>query len=288
MQSSKMKILIIFKIKSSKAKNLAQKATDFLLSKDHQVFCEENQQIEGATPLKNNQLDSEINFVTVIGGDGTLLYSTSLMTTSVVPILGINLGSLGFLTPFSSKYVFDHLHQAINNQLIQTRRFRIDVKVLRNQKCIFSSIAANDAVINHKKLARLMTINCYENNEYISTYKADGLILATPMGSTAYALAAGGPIISPQMDALAIVPICPHQLTQRPLIIDSSSELTVNLEKPGFLTVDGQRGQEIEPSDKIILKKSQLPIKLFLPNNYSIFKVLKHKLSWGAREAFNA
>ncbi|MBU1536888.1 NAD(+)/NADH kinase, partial [Myxococcota bacterium] len=155
--------------------------------------------------------------------------------------------------------------------------------VIRNQYT-----AANDVVISHTDLARLLELECWDHKDHLTTYKSDGLILATPMGSTAYALAAGGPILSPDMEAVAMVPICPHQLTQRPLVIPSSSRITVRISSPGFVTIDGQRGCTMEPSESLVIARSLLPLSVFLPHNYSIFNVLRHKLSWGAREASDA
>jgi NAD+ kinase len=283
-----MKTAIIYKHKDESARTLAQTMVDYLISKGIDVFCENKAELKGATFLGSSELIESSSLMFLLGGDGTFLHATSLMKTKVIPIVGINMGSLGFLTPFCSEDAIKIIDEAINNKLKIASRFRFDVVLKRDGEITHSYVSANDVVISHVDLARLLEIDCYDNNDHMTTYKADGLILATPAGSTAYALAAGGPILSPDMEAVAMVPICPHQLTQRPIVIPSSSVITIKVNSSGYLTVDGQRGCEVDLEDELFVSRSNLPLQVVLPENYSLFNILRHKLSWGARETENA
>lgn len=250
----------------------------------HRVLGEPHLHVSGVEPVKKlEDLVDQSDLLFVFGGDGTLLYAASLMTRRVIPIVGINLGSLGFLTPFSPASAQDSLHEILTGRLPIVDRLRFSAVLLRDGVPVFSTVAANDVVINHENLARLLEITCEIDSEPFFTLKADGLILATPMGSTAYALAAGGPILRPGMDAMVVVPICPHQLTQRPMVIPASSEIILSTGQDGFLTVDGRRGCTIRRKDRLWVTVSDLPLRMVLPHNYSFASVLRHKLSWGAR-----
>lgn len=260
-----------------------------LSSLGHAVCCEPGvglpEAIEAAT---SEELAERSSHLIVLGGDGTLLYAASLMTRRAIPIVGVNLGSLGFLTPFSPESALALLEDALAGRLPVVPRLRFSVVLLRDGRPVFSTVAANDVVINHENLARLLEITCEIDAEPFFTLKADGLIVATPMGSTAYALAAGGPILKPGTDAVIVVPICPHQLTQRPLVIPSSSEVTLSTGQDAYLTVDGRRGCLIQRGDRLWVTTSDLPLQLVFPKDYSFAEVLRHKLSWGAREVERA
>jgi len=260
-----------------------------LTAAGHRVLGEPHCRVPGVAPVDRvEDLVDACEMLFVFGGDGTLLYAASLMTRRVIPIVGVNLGSLGFLTPFSPASAAAALEDIVSGRLPVVNRLRFSAVLLRDGVPVFATVAANDVVINHENLARLLEITCEIDAEPYFTLKADGLILATPMGSTAYALAAGGPILRPGMDAMVVVPICPHQLTQRPLVIPASSEITLSTGQDGFLTVDGRRGCTIRRGDRLWVTVSDLPLRMVLPRDYSFASVLRHKLSWGARGADNA
>ena len=263
--------------------------TEKLIGMGYTVCCEPGMNLPGAVRVATSEeLVEHAQRLIVLGGDGTLLYAASLMTRRVIPIVGVNLGSLGFLTPFSPETALLTLRDALEGDLPVMPRLRFSVVLLREGRPVFSTVAANDVVINHETLARLLEITCEIDSEPFFTLKADGLIVATPMGSTAYALAAGGPIMKPGTDAVTIVPICPHQLTQRPIVIPSSSEVTLFTGQDSYLTVDGRRGCLIRPGDRLWVTTSDLPLLLVFPRDYSFASVLRHKLSWGAREVDRA
>ncbi len=260
-----------------------------LSSLGHTVCCEPGVALPEALEVAfSEELVDHASHLIVLGGDGTLLYAASLMTRRVIPIVGVNLGSLGFLTPFSPEAALARLDDALAGRLPVVSRMRFSVVLLRDGRPAFSTVAANDVVINHENLARLLEITCEIDAEPFFTLKADGLIVATPMGSTAYALAAGGPIVKPGTDAVMVVPICPHQLTQRPLVIPASSELTLTTGQDSYLTVDGRRGCLIRRGDRVWVTPSDLPLRLVYPEDWSFASVLRHKLSWGAREVDRA
>ncbi|PKN23727.1 MAG: NAD(+) kinase [Deltaproteobacteria bacterium HGW-Deltaproteobacteria-22] len=255
----------------------------------YDVCCEPELALPGARSVgASEELVEKASALIVLGGDGTLLYAASLMTRRVIPIIGVNMGSLGFLTPFSPEAALLVLRDAIEGGLPVVPRMRFSVLLLRDGLPVLSTVAANDVVINHETLARLIEISCEIDGEPFFTLKADGLIVSTPMGSTAYALAAGGPILTHGTEAVTLVPICPHQLTQRPLVIPSSSEIALFTGQDSYLTVDGRRGCGIRRGDRLWITTSDLPLQLVFPHDYSFASVLRHKLSWGAREVDGA
>lgn len=281
-------VVLIVKKGDAKALDFARKITTWLVSLNVTIYCEQGVDIPSAKQLSGPELISSAELMIVSGGDGTFLHAASLMETQTIPIIGINMGSLGFLTPFTHVTSHSGIEAALEGRLEIRERMRLDAGVFRNGELIFHSIAANDCVINHQNMARLLEINCHVDNMFMTNMKSDGLIISTPMGSTAYALAAGGPVLYPGMDCISIVPICPHQLTQRPMVIPAASCLRVELKNDGYITIDGQRGLPVRSGDELHVSHSALPLQVILPQDYSIFNVLRHKLSWGIRESTNA
>ncbi len=283
------KISILCKKNDPRARKFGEVFARRILDQGFEVYALPGLDTDGViTLMYPSELVNQTDRMIVLGGDGTLLYAASLMVSRVIPILGVNLGSLGFLTSFSVDTAMDSLESFLQDRLPVVSRLRFSVLLLREGKPVHSGIAANDAVINHENLARLLEITCIIDSEPLLTLRADGLIVATPMGSTAYALAAGGPILKHGMDAVAVVPICPHHLTWRPMILPSSSEILLHIKQPGYLTVDGLGGCPMLPEDRLWVTASDLPLQLILPDNYSFASVLQHKLSWGARESGHA
>jgi NAD+ kinase len=282
-------ISLVCKQNDPQARVQGELFTKKLLDLGYSVCCETDLALPGATWVSDpEELVDRSSTLIVLGGDGTLLYAASLMTRRVIPIVGVNLGSLGFLTPFSPEAALLQLREAVEGGLPILPRLRFAVVLLRDGLPVFSTVAANDVVINHESPARLIEISCVIDGEPFFTLKADGLIVATPMGSTAYALAAGGPILKPGTEAIIVVPICPHQLTQRPLVIPSSSELTLFSEQDSYVTIDGRHGCAIHPGDRLWITISELSLLQVFPRDYSFASVLRHKLSWGVREVDRA
>ena len=222
----------------------------------------------------------------VLGGDGTLLAAARLLGERNVPILPVNLGGLGFLTSVTLDDLYPVLEQAIKGQARYSERVLLESRVIRQGKPFHCARALNDAVLNKAALARIIDLELRVNGEFVTNYKADGLIVATPTGSTAYSLSAGGPIMYPIVSAFVITPICPHTLTNRPLVIPDSAKIEIGFaagEAPIYLTVDGQVGVELHANDVVALSAAAERLRLVRPQQKSYFSVLRDKLKWGER-----
>jgi NAD+ kinase len=227
-----------------------------------------------------------VDLIIVLGGDGTLLSAARLIGDNDVPILGVNLGSLGFLTEITLDEMYISLEQILQNKFTTTRRLLLTAHVCREEERLTEYSALNDVVITKSALARVIDLQACINGQYVTTYKADGLIVATPTGSTAYNLAAGGPIIHPDMHALIMTPICPHTLTNRPTVIPGTSEISITLKAENedvFLTLDGQVGFALRYQDVVWIKKADHMIQLIRPPERNYFEILRTKLKWGER-----
>jgi NAD+ kinase len=221
--------------------------------------------------------------VFVLGGDGTFLSAVRWVGDRRIPVLGVKFGKIGFLAETAAKNLFAAAENILNNDYTINRRTRLDVQVVRGEKETVRETVLNDIVINRGALARLASIVTYINGDYLTTFKADGLIVATPTGSTAYSLAAGGPVIHPEVPGIIISPICPFTLTNRPLIVPDSIEIKLKLERGAsdiMLTFDGQEGLDITDKDTIIVRKSPHPLHMIALPNRHYFNVLKEKLRW--------
>lgn len=239
----------------------------------------------GAEVVSPERLGTSIDALAVLGGDGTFLYGAGLVADHGVPLFGVNLGSLGFMTHFARSEAVEGIQAAAHGRLPIEERMRLAVTV-RGAGGVLGETrsAVNDAVINQRSIARLLDLEARLDGTIIATYKADGVIVATPTGSTAYTLAAGGPILTPDLEALVLTPICPHALTNRPLVMRGDARLSVTNVSGGevTLTIDGQWGRKLENGDAIEIRKTERPLRLYRPST-SFFGVLRQKLSWGER-----
>jgi NAD+ kinase len=222
----------------------------------------------------------------VLGGDGTLLSAARAVRGREIPIFAVNLGGLGFLTAITIDQIFPELERALRGeQRIATRRM-LGCEVVRDGVTLTAYEALNDVVITKSSIARMIDLETHVDNHYVCTYKADGLIVATPTGSTAYSLSAGGPIIFPAVAALCITPICPHMLTNRPVIVPDTSVIQVislAANDDAYLTIDGQIGIPLKHEDRILCRSSANSIHLIRPPKMLFFDVLRQKLKWGER-----
>jgi NAD+ kinase len=226
------------------------------------------------------------DLIIVLGGDGTLLNVSRHGKRKEVPILGVNLGGLGFLTETSVEELPATLAKVLKGDFGISKRIMLDVSVKREGDSIFSITLLNDAVITKDALARIIDIETYVNDEYLTTYKADGLILSTPTGSTGYSLAAGGPLLYPSLSNIIVTPICPHTLTNRPIILPENVEVRAQLkskEEKVVLTIDGQVGFPLQYDDEVTIKKSSHTVNLIKSSSRGYFEILRTKLKWGAR-----
>ena len=231
-------------------------------------------------------LPSTTDMLIVLGGDGTLLAAARLMSVRNIPILPVNLGALGFLTSVTLDDLYPVLDLAIRGEARYSERVMLESRVMREGRTFHHARALNDAVLNKAALARIVDLQLHVDGEFVSNYKADGLIISTPTGSTAYSLAAGGPVVYPIVSAFIITPICAHTLTNRPLVIRDTAHIDVEFhggEAPIYLTLDGQVGVELAPGDRVALAALPERLRLVRPQQKSYFSVLRDKLKWGER-----
>jgi NAD+ kinase len=236
--------------------------------------------------LPREELPARTDLLIVLGGDGTLLAAARLAAERGVPILPVNLGGLGFLTTVSQEEMYPVLDEIFEGKNRVSDRVMLEAEVVREGKVIRRQIALNDAVLNKAALARIMDLELRVNGEYVTTYKADGLILSTPTGSTAYSLSAGGPIVYPLVEAFVVTPICPHTLTNRPLVIPDAATIEVNCQAGDHgatLTLDGQVGIEVGPGDRVVVRKAPQKLHLLRASRKTYFEILRNKLKWGER-----
>ena len=236
--------------------------------------------------LPRPQVPDNCELAIVLGGDGTLLSAARAVAGRAIPILAVNLGGLGFLTAIPVNDLFPELERALTGIHRLTRRRLLHVAVLRGESVVAEYEALNDVVIAKSSIARIVDLDVWAGDTFVCEYKADGLIVSTPTGSTAYSLAAGGPIIFPTVSAVCITPICPHTLTNRPLIIPSDLPVRVvshMKDEDSFLTVDGQVGGALEPGDAVECTASKSEVLLVHPPDKTFFDVLRQKLKWGER-----
>lgn len=247
---------------------------------------------ESARPLgyekrfEREHVGDDADFIIVIGGDGTLLSVARHVNGKEVPILGVYLGGLGFLTEIAEDELFLMIRQIIAGDYDVSKRSMLDVVVVRDKTDVFSFTILNDAVITKDALARIIDIETYVSGEYLTTFKADGLIISSPTGSTGYSLSAGGPVLYPTMRNIIITPICPHMLTNRPMILPEDMAVKAVLKSRDervILTLDGQIGFPLAYNDEVLVRKSQRSVHLVKSSSRGYFQVLRTKLKWGER-----
>jgi NAD+ kinase len=223
----------------------------------------------------------------VLGGDGTLLSAARAVGERAIPLLAVNLGGLGFLTAISTSDLFPELEKALEGPHKLSRRRMLTVAHVRDGRTLGAYHALNDVVIAKSEIARIVDLEAWAGDSFVCAYKADGLIISTPTGSTAYSLSAGGPIVYPTVNAICLTPICPHTLTNRPLIIPSDMPIKVvsraREEGSSYLTVDGQVGMPLAPGDAVECAIADFDVLLIQPPSRTFFDVLREKLKWGER-----
>jgi NAD+ kinase len=268
---------------------VAREVTAWLLSRGYSVtadraareFCPE------CEPAEREQLvEKRPDFVVVLGGDGTLLSAARNVAPAGIPVLGINLGSLGFLTETRQDEIAHVLAEVDGGRCEISMRSMLHCGVLRHGKTAAEYDALNDIVMNQRAVARITEFEVRVDGGFVSKYQADGLIVATPTGSTAYSLAAGGPILAPDVCGFVITPVASHALTNRPLVVQDSAVVEVRLSvtrEQAYLTVDGQIGLPLEEGDVVVCRKSLMNVKLFKLPGRTFFQVLRAKLKWGER-----
>ena len=230
------------------------------------------------------QVADSSELLLVLGGDGTLLAAAQLAAPRGIPILPINMGSLGFLTSFTLDELYPALDDAFGGQFSMSERVMLQVTLERAGKAIESQRVLNEGAINKGALARMIELELAIDAQFVCRYRADGLIVASPTGSTAYSLSAGGPIVHPGVESFVITPICAHMLSDRPVVVRDSSSIEITLSgdtESVFLTLDGQRGIPLQATDRVRIVRAKELLKLIQPSKKSYFEILRNKLKWG-------
>jgi NAD+ kinase len=238
------------------------------------------------TPAANNDIAQRCDLLVVLGGDGTMISTVRLVSGRGTPVLGINLGTLGYLTEFSVENAMTALESVARGDYHVVKRMLLEWQVLRDGTQVGSGSALNDVVVNKSALARIIEIDCSVGSDYVTTYRADGLIVATPTGSTAYNLSAGGPIIAPEAEVISICPICPHTLTNRPLVLPYDVEIKLRLntrDAEVMLTSDGQTGMPLLAGDRVEITRSPKTFNTVSAKDRDYFEILRSKLKWSGR-----
>ena len=234
---------------------------------------------------ENGRLSEVIDLLIVLGGDGTMLGAARLIGPHQIPVLGINFGWLGYLTEFTLSELFPILDAILAGKFTIDHRMMIDVTLYRDGREILSQTALNEAAVNGAP-ARITEFDCYIDGMMITTFRADGMIVATATGSTAYSLSAGGPIVHPGVPAILLTPICPHMLSNRPVIVPGGSRVEIvfnGIQDKLLLTIDGQLVVDLQPHDRVVIQRSAESFRLISPSNRNYFQVLRTKLKWGGR-----
>ena len=242
----------------------------------HQTGC--------AVPqVESDELAAEVDLMLVLGGDGTMIATARMVGDHEVPVLGVNYGGLGYLAEFRIQELYSALESILSGNYRLDRRVMLAVELRRGEEAPKTSRVLNDVVINKSALARIIQIETYFDRYYVSSFRADGLIVSTPTGSTAYNLSAGGPVIFPSMNAVVITPICPFTLSNRPIVVPDNAEIELLLKTDNeevALTLDGQVGFEMKVGDRVVIRKSRTTFNIIQPSNRNYFDVLRDKLRW--------
>ena len=249
----------------------------------------EREQIEHETGCAVHQVESEklaaeVDLMLVLGGDGTMIATARMIGDQEVPVLGVNYGGLGYLAEFRIEELYSALESILSGNYRLDRRVMLAVELRRGTEPPKTSRVLNDVVINKSALARIIEIETYFDRHYVSSFRADGLIVSTPTGSTAYNLSAGGPVIFPSMNAVVITPICPFTLSNRPIVVPDNAEIELLLKTDNeevALTLDGQVGFAMKVADRVVIRKSRTTFNIIQPSNRNYFDVLRDKLRWG-------
>ncbi|MBA4371298.1 MAG: NAD(+) kinase [Thermodesulfovibrio sp.] len=278
---------IICKRWRTETAEIARELVPWLEQRGWQVLVEEATAGHiGLRGFSHEEIAKSSDTILVLGGDGTMLRASRLVAEKGTPILGVNLGTLGFITEVNRNEIYQSLENLIAGRCSTEERLMLTTRVIRDGDAVAEYTVLNDAVIAKSALARIIDLETFVHETYVTSFKADGLIISTPTGSTAYSLAAGGPIMYPTLDSIVLTPICPHTLTNRPIVIPADFEIRITLKTPNeevYLTLDGQVGLPLQVDDIIEIQKAEYKTKLVMPCERDYFKVLRNKLKWGER-----
>ena len=244
---------------------------------EHQTGCPVDE-------VTQANLAAEVDLILVLGGDGTMISTARMIGDQEVPVIGVNYGGLGYLAEFRIEELYAGLEAVLSGNYRLDKRVMLAVELRRDDTVVTSNRVLNDVVINKSALARIIEIEASFKHQFVNSFRADGLIVSTPTGSTAYNLSAGGPVIFPSMNAVVITPICPFTLSNRPIVVPDDGEIELQLktdQEEVALTLDGQVGFPLKVEDRIVIRKSRTTFNLVQPSNRNYFDVLRDKLRWG-------
>jgi NAD+ kinase len=283
------RIGIISKPKKTEIREIVPPLLEWLRERNVEAYIDKETAatLESAEKsLTRNEMPARVDLLVVLGGDGTLLAAARALNRKPVPILAVNLGGLGFLTVIPRDELYPTLELVLAGMYQTERRVQIEGELIRADEVISSFLALNDVVLNKGAIARILDFDVLVDGKFISTYKSDGLIVSTPTGSTAYSLAAGGPIVVPSVEAFLITPICAHTLSNRPLVLPDTATIDVVVKsqrEAAYLTVDGQVGIAAHSEDIVRMRKASSFVDLIRPPKKDYFEILRQKLKWGER-----
>ncbi|MBM4136430.1 MAG: NAD(+)/NADH kinase [Nitrospira sp.] len=281
------KIGIICKTGIPEPPEILKELLPWLKQKGHETHVDiETASILNIEGVQRSQIPSLSDVIIVLGGDGTMLNVCRLVGDKGIPILGINMGSLGFITEVPLDKRYDAVEKMLAGKCPVEERLMLSAHILRHGESIGEYVVLNDVVVNKGALARIIDLEVYINHTYVTSLNADGLIISTPTGSTAYSLAAGGPILYPTLNSIVLTPICPHTLTNRPIVLPDDVIIEIVLKSPRedvFLTLDGQVGFSLRQDDVIEVNKSPFKAKILIHCKKDYFQILRTKLKWGER-----
>jgi len=278
---------IVSKPNSTAAASIVPVLIEWLRGRGMAVRIDEQTALYAGVPgIRRDEVPEGCDLVIVLGGDGTLLAAARAIGRRETPLFPVNVGSLGFLTAITIDELYPELERALRGEHRIAKRRLLATEVVRNGGVVAAYEALNDAVLTKADIARMIDLDAYVDKQFVCAYKADGLIVSTPTGSTAYSLSAGGPIIFPSVRAICITPICPHMLTNRPVLVPETSVIRIVSRAPDdsvFLTIDGQVGNPIRENDTLVCRSSDYTLRLVRPPHMMFFDVLRQKLKWGER-----
>lgn len=279
-------VALVAKRGKTEAQELARQIRERLADRTVLADRQLSEALGWTPPESDREISEHAELVIVLGGDGTLIHAARLLAGRPVPILGVNLGSLGFMTEIPQHDLFWMLDRVLGGQYRVDARMKLTCRLYRDGQLVVEDEVLNDVVINKGALARIADHETFIDDEYVTTYKSDGIILATPTGSTAYALSAGGPIMHPSVEGMVLAPICSHALTQRPLVVPSERVIRITLKSEVadvYLTLDGQAGRTLQSGDIVEVRRSPNKVLLIRNPGMGYFAVLQQKLHWGER-----
>ncbi|MEX1082553.1 MAG: NAD(+) kinase [Halofilum sp. (in: g-proteobacteria)] len=258
---------------------LTERGLEVVLDESTDFHCG----LGGTVPRR--QIAEHCDLAIVVGGDGTLLTAARSLADAGIPLVGVNLGRLGFLVDVLPQTMTQRLEEILSGAYVEDERVLLEAEVLRNGELLQSSPALNDVVMRIKNIVRMIEFETWINGEFVNIQRADGVVVSTPTGSTAYALSGGGPILHPSLEAILLMPICPHTLSSRPIVVSADNEIELvvckNVTETGQVVSDGQNNIDVVAGDSVRIRRRERPIRLLHPANYDYYHILREKLHWG-------